>query len=284
MGKRMKWRLIQSGHQDGYTNMAIDEAMFALAGKRHMPPTLRLYGWDPPAISLGYFQTIGISMSLLPSPLGGEGMGEGEISRKVEEIRRDKGIDIVRRLTGGGAILHDQELTYCLVAPLKGSVIPADVSGSYDLICRAVIDGLQALGIDVQTRSDAAARSGNRAVSKQREPFFCFARPSKYDIVYKGKKLVGSAQRRKNGILLHHGSILLDGEQNPETSIGVNSTLGRQVGFKEISKNIGRGFGRELSIELIPCELTKKEWELSQHLIKTKRKDKGTVSKRGENQ
>lgn len=247
----MRWRLIQSGYLDGYTNMALDEAIFTLMATGHTPPTLRLYGWRPPAISIGYFQ-------------------------KLEEIKLAKKIDLVRRLTGGGAILHGQELTYCLVATLKDATIPKDISASYKVICRAIMRGLQALGIAAQIRGDEFLANpagysqsngvSNRTVSKEREPFFCFDRPSKDDIIYKGKKLMGSAQRRKNGILLHHGSILLN-EQNLESSTSVNSILGKKIGFEELSKNIAEGFEKELSIKLFPSELTGEESKLSRQLV-----------------
>lgn len=247
----MKWRLIQSGHLDGYTNMAIDEAMFNLRIAKGVsddtPPTLRLYGWSPPAISIGYFQ-------------------------EIEGIKLEKKIDIVRRLTGGRAILHDQELTFCLVVSLNDSIILEDVSASYNIICRAIIEGLQGLGIDAQIRGDGTSvgsqlgKEKNRTVSRKIEPFFCFDHPSKYDIIYKGKKLVGSAQRRKKGVVLHHGSILLD-SQNLEGSTSINSILGRKISFEELSQNIIHGFEKELLIKLITGSLTEDELKLSQELV-----------------
>ena len=255
----MKWRLINSGHLDGYTNMAIDEAMFTLCAANCIPPTLRLYEWEPPAISVGYFQ------SPLNPPLVRGGVGR---------------IDIVRRLTGGGAILHDKELTFCLVTILKDSIIPEDVSASYNTICGAVINGLQSLGIDTRIRGNgnaAVPRAGAKADLPQQkssplvpQPFFCFARPSKYDIIFEGKKLVGSAQRRKHGIFLHHGSILMD-EQNLDGSISINSIAGRKVGLEELSRNIARGFEEELPVDLVPGELTEEELELSQQLAIAKK-------------
>lgn len=260
----MKWRLINSGYLDGYTNMAIDEAMFTLCSANCIPPTLRLYGWEPPAISIGYFQ------SPLNPPL----------------VRGVGGIDIVRRLTGGGAIFHDKELTFCLVTVFKDSIIPEDVSASYNTICGAVINGLQTLGIDARIRGNGNAAAASvvakadlpqQKSSSVPQPFFCFARPSKYDIVFKDKKLVGSAQRRKNGFLLHHGSILLGDQYLENTgyhngSTSINSILDRKVEFEELSKNVIQGFKKELSIDLIPGELTEEELELSRKLIVNKKK------------
>lgn len=245
----MKWRLLNSGYNNGYMNMAVDEAMFTLAGDgRTAFSSLRLYGWSPPAISTGYFQN-------------------------AEQARLEKKIDVVRRLTGGGAILHDKELTFCLVTVLGNSPVPENVSSSYEVISHAVINGLKTLGIDARIRGSGNSVKSSSKVSVRKEAFFCFSRPSKYDIVYDGKKLAGSAQRRKNGVLLHHGSILIDG-QNPEGSISVNSVLGREIGMEELSGNIISGFESELSIELVEGELTKEEIELSLELSENKRRTK----------
>ncbi len=235
----MKWRLIRSGFLNGYTNMAIDEVMFIHKITQDVPSTLRLYGWDPPAISIGYFQ-------------------------KAEDIKFDKKIDIVRRMTGGGAILHDKELTFCLVAPIKNSVIPEKVFNSYNAICQAIVNGLTFLGINAQIRGKVKT-----SLSKNNQPFFCFSRPSSSDILFKGKKLVGSAQRRKNGILMHHGSILLD-DQNLNGATSINAILQREIKFEEISNAIIQGFEKEFSIKLVPSDLTECETKLSRQLEKTK--------------
>ena len=220
--------------------MAIDEAMFAYNMSHNTAPTLRLYGWNPPAISIGYFQ-------------------------KTEDIKLDKKIDIVRRMTGGGAILHDRELTFSLVASIKNSSIPEKVSDSYNVICQAIVNGLAFLGINAQIRGKV-----KNPLSKNNQPFFCFSNPSSSDIVFKGKKLVGSAQRRKNGTLMHHGSILLD-DQNLDGAISVNTILGREVKFEEIGNAIIQGFEQEFSTKLVPADLTYDEITLSSQLEKTKR-------------
>ena len=248
MDKTVKWRLLDSGYDNGYMNMAVDEAMFTLAGDgRTAFSSLRLYGWSPPAISTGYFQN-------------------------VEQVWLEKKIDVVRRMTGGGAILHDKELTFCLVTVLGNSSIPEDVSSSYEVISRAVINGLKILGIDARVRGRENSVKSSSKTSARKQAFFCFSRPSKYDIVFDGKKLAGRAQRRKTGTLLHHGSILIGGG-NPEGSISINSILGREVGMEELAGNIISGFESELSIELIEGELTKEEIELSLELSENKRRN-----------
>ena len=255
--------------------MAIDETMFNLCGaNRGTPPTLRLYGWNPPAISIGYFQSpitpsLAKGQSLLPPLSRGEQRGNcSPLVRGVEEI------DVVRRLTGGGAILHNEELTFCLVTSLKDSIIPEDVSASYNMISLAVISGLQALGIAARMRGKESAETtlaapGGKPACRQEQAFFCFSRPSKYDIVFEGRKLVGSAQRRKNGLLLHHGSILLD-EQNLNGSISVNSILGRKVKMEELGRYVADGFEKEFSASLIPGKLTQQELKLSRQLAMNK--------------
>ena len=211
-------------------------------------------------------------------------------------MRHDR-VDIVRRLTGGGAILHDKELTFCLVTALEDSIIPEQVPDSYNMICRAVINGLQILGIDAQIRgsentgvtsagaqaylprqksSSIPTKTERDTLHSCNQPFFSFARPSKYDIVFNGKKLVGSAQRRRHGILLHHGSILI-GEQNLDGSTSINSIIGRKVTMEELSKNIAIGFEKELSMDLVPCKLTEEELELSQQLAIAKKRGKFSV-------
>ncbi|MCK5595213.1 lipoate--protein ligase family protein [bacterium] len=242
MGKIVKWRLIRSGHLNGYINMAVDEAMFTcnMSQNTSAPTTLRLYGWNPPAISIGYFQ-------------------------KTEDIKLDKKIDVVRRMTGGGAILHDRELTFSLIAPIKNSSIPEKVSDSYNVICQAIVNGLAFLGINAQIRGKVKT-----SLSKNHQPFFCFNSPSPSDVVFKNKKLVGSAQRRKNGTLMHHGSILLD-DQNLNGAISINTILGREIKFEEISNAVIQGFEKEFSTKLVPANLTCDEIALSRRLEKTKR-------------
>jgi len=276
MGKSrmIKWRLIQSGHQDAYTNMAIDEAMFILTAAGDILPTLRLYGWDPPAISIGYFQEMPVTPSdnKTIQSLTGQKKETGVLENKHAAANK-KNIDVVRRLTGGGAILHDKELTYCLVAGLKDSVIPENIPDSYGFISEAVISGLRSLGVYAQMRGSQTG-AGKKKISGKtspgtKEPFFCFDRSSKYDIIYNNKKISGSAQRRKDGVLLHHGSILLD-KENPGTSISINSVLGREIGFEELAQNVIDSFEKKLSVNFMPGELTPDEKKLTRELIKTK--------------
>jgi len=148
-------RLIIDKAKDAYTNMAIDEAIM-----KSKTPTFRLYQWNPSAVSIGYFQSL-----------------EAEV-----DVNACKGIDIVRRITGGGAVYHDQELTYSIIIP--ETMTKSDIIKSYEQICGTVVNALKQLNIDAQ--------------------FIPIN-----DIISNGKKISGSAQTRKQGMVLQHGTILL---------------------------------------------------------------------------
>ncbi len=233
MGRKKAWRLIESGYLDAYTNMAIDEAIFTMREKLGLPATLRFYGWKPAAVSIGYFQKI-------EDP-------------SLEEYKRQK-LTIVRRFTGGGAILHRREITYCLTCSTNEFPAFTDIKKTQKLVHEAIILGLQNLGINAELE---------RKETKRPDPYFCFVSPSKYDLVEDGRKIVGSAQRRKNKASFQHGSILMDNKITPE----------RREEKKERGKIIQSlilGFEMKLGIRLLPGWLTKEEVKLSQGLRKVK--------------
>ena len=152
-----KIRLLETGYNTAALNMAIDEALMESIGQM---PVLRIYGWQPPAVSIGYFQSIKEEVDL----------------EKCNEI----GIDVVRRLTGGGAVLHEFELTYSFIT----KQYPRNIMESYRWICEAIVISINRLGFDAS-----------------------FVPLN--DIAVKGKKVSGSAQTRRNGVLLQHGTLLL---------------------------------------------------------------------------
>jgi len=179
---RYQWRLIIDPPMTGRANMEKDlELMEEVAGGE-CPPTLRLYRWNPPALSLGYFQD------------------ENEVA-DIAACRR-AGIDLVRRPTGGRAVLHCDELTYSIIVPEvhpfidRGSVLEA-----YRSISRGLVTALNLAGI---TASLTPEKEGQANLA----PGSCFDTPSAYEIQVQGKKVIGSAQLRRDGILLQHGAIL----------------------------------------------------------------------------
>jgi len=166
---------------DGPTNMARDEHLLYSEDLR--PAALRLYTWRPPTISLGYFQPCALVSGLPP------------------ELRE---LPVVRRPTGGGAILHDCEITYCLVVDDSLSVARAAPAALYRLVHSCWRDALASDGRPVEFAPDELPFPSPRG-----GPFFCFEKPGRTDLVVEGKKLLGSAQRRIPGRVLQHGSLML---------------------------------------------------------------------------
>lgn len=178
----MQMRLIRSSPQDGITNMATDQAIMEAVGDGRVLPTLRLYGWQPPCLSLGYAQS----------------------SQDVDESRlQSKGWMLVRRPTGGRAILHTDELTYSISLPQDNPLVEGDIITSYRRLTEGLQRGLEMLGLD----SESQRQPSNRANSA-----VCFETPSHYEITVAGKKLIGSAQVRRQKGVMQHGSLPLCGD------------------------------------------------------------------------
>ncbi len=178
------FRLIIDRDHDGATNMARDEAISRAVSAGAQPPTLRFYDWVPPAISLGQSQ---------------------RISSVNEAACNDAGVGIVRRATGGLAILHTDELTYSIALPITHPLAEGDVMTSYRRIADAIVEALKRLGVR-DANADRVAKE-----DKAKGPV-CFEAPSDYEVVGGGKKLVGSAQWRRVDGVLQHGSLPLVGD------------------------------------------------------------------------
>lgn len=258
----MKWRLIESGFADAATNMAVDEAMMLVHEVGLVPPTLRLYGWRPPGVSVGYFQPV-----------------QGQID--VDECRR-RGYGLVRRPTGGRAILHDDEVTYCVV--IRREMLPCrdGVMASYRYLSRGIESGLQRLGLGATLadgRADSVGSPGPGSAAA------CFAKTARCDLSLAGRKIVGSAQTRSARTILQHGSIPIT--LNPDdlfavmrtgqaarpkalAAISLSEGLGRPVTFDEVCEALVAGFQEALGVEIEPSELTPAEVELTQRLRREK--------------
>jgi lipoate-protein ligase A len=262
----MKWRSLDTGFLTGYENMAIDEAIFIGCQEKKSPPTIRIYGWTPPAISLGYFQ-------------------KAENAVDLEACRR-RGVDVVRRLSGGRSVLHHRELTYSIICregtpPLRSSVLE-----TYKTISECLITTLKGLGLDVQW---VASREKHAAAQEKDKTVSCFSSPSWYEITVEGKKICGSAQKRGDGVLLQHGSLLIEydpellaevlvskkGEEEFLTEIrtsttAINQHLSQKVDFDQLKKLVLKGFKDQLKISLTPGEFSEYESHLKDHLLKGK--------------
>jgi lipoyl(octanoyl) transferase len=180
-----EWRFIDTGPLDGPTNMALDEALLACFDPARSQPVLRLYGWSPPAFSVGKFQQAGDVLDL-------------------DRCSRE-GVAVVRRVTGGGCIFHDDELTYSIICSPEHISGVEGVKESYRRLCGFLLLAYRKLGLSPAFAVDSAPEHERLG---RRTPL-CFAGREEYDITIHGRKLGGNAQRRTRGIIFQHGSIPL---------------------------------------------------------------------------
>ncbi|MHA1770476.1 MAG: lipoate--protein ligase family protein [Candidatus Thorarchaeota archaeon] len=229
-------------------NMAIDEAIMLAMRDGKAPPTLRIYRWQPSAVSIGVFQ----------------GMEE-----EVDvDFCREHGIDVVRRVTGGGAVYHDYdgEITYSIILPQGHRLVPSDIIESYEILCKGIVVALEQLGIDAQFHPIN-------------------------DIVTGGKKISGNAQTRRYGTVLQHGTTLmgLDVEKMfsilkvPKEKISdkmikdvkqrvtsIRDMLGRDVEMRELRDALVEGFSTALGVKLVAGHLSETERQTAEELARTK--------------
>ena len=223
-------RLLVDPAMGAAANMARDQALLDAAGAG-AAPVLRFYRWSPAAISLGYFQPID--------------------DWRRESLSR---LDLVRRPTGGGAILHDDELTYSLAVPADWPIVQHRPTRLYKLAHRAIRDTLNALGLDAPADFHPGPEQGN----SRRGPFFCFARRHRMDLLIGGDKVVGSAQRRAAGAILQHGSIILR-RLPPQPCTGVNDHLAAPVTPAALIDAIAPAMARVLEVELVSSQYSDAE-------------------------
>jgi lipoyl(octanoyl) transferase len=252
-----RWRLLDDGAAAGAWNMAVDEALLETVAAGSSPPTLRFYGWSPPCVSLGYFQ-------------------------RFEVIDLDacaaQGVDVVRRPTGGRAILHDAELTYSVALPATVLGEDAGVLASYHRISRALQAGLASLGV----ATTMAPPSPNPTTAEHGPA--CFDRPSAHEILLYGRKLVGSAQVRRGPAVLQHGSLLIE-PRTERLVLCLKATPGDKarldaavIGLADVGlSDLGavraallRGFEREFGAAIAPGRLSTGEHEQAARLASLK--------------
>jgi lipoate-protein ligase A len=247
---RESWRLLPVCTASGASNMALDQAMLESAADAGFPPTLRFYRWSPPAISIGRFQSLD-DLDL--------------------EACANEGIEVTRRPTGGKCILHLDDFTYSITLP-RGSTIPDGVVEAYTMICRGILAALEELGLTAAIQSHEA--DDYRGVKGA-----CFSATTHADLEVAGRKLCGSAQVRRNGCILQHGSIHLEDhsgtlfgmlrfDSDEERACALESyrmrciTLrdsGSTSTWEEVAASFVKGFRKSFRVEIEECGPSSKE-------------------------
>lgn len=257
------WRLLITPPLDGPTNMAIDEAILHAVAKGSSLPTLRLFQWQPPAISLGYNQSW----------------------REIDVTAVDRlGYGWTRRATGGRAILHIDEATYSLIIPQSDPRIEGGIMASYRVLSLGLLRGLQRLGVEAM-QADREGTVARRKAARKLGPV-CFDTPNRYEIIWQDKKLIGSAQLRRKQTVLQHGTLPLFGridriidvlrfsdterEQQrrllPNRATTLETALGRTLDFEAVVEALAQGFAETLNVTFISAPLTAREQELTEQL------------------
>ncbi|MDK4079650.1 biotin/lipoate A/B protein ligase family protein [Staphylococcus pseudintermedius] len=249
------WHFMNTGSHHPYYNMALDEALLYFVSRGEIDPVVRFYTWNPPTLSIGYFQ---------------------RLSKEIDiEKVKEKGYGLVRRQTGGRGVLHDKELTYSVIVPEAHPDMPQTVTEAYRVISGGLLEGFKSLGFDAHF---AVPRSKEeREKLKQPRSSVCFDAPSWYELVVEGKKIAGSAQTRQKGVILQHGSILQDvdiddlfdmfifknerlkakmKEAFVEKAVAINDLSNETITLAQMEVAFKEGFKKALDIEFKPLELT----------------------------
>ena len=254
--EKEKWAFIDSGNCSPGYNMAMDEKLMHWHSEGRIPPVIRFYGWNPATLSIGYFQ-----------------QSEKEINlQKVKE----SGIGFVRRATGGRAVLHEHELTYSVIVSENHENIPVNVTEAYRVISEGLLKGFQHLGF--HSYFSVPATEAERQKLRDPKSAICFDAPSWYELVVEGKKIAGSAQTRQQGIVLQHGAILMDLDQDKlfdlfqykdeeaklkmmasfrDKAVAIHDLSDRRFSIGEIKSAFRSGFEEGLHIQLCDYQLTR---------------------------
>jgi len=259
-----QWRLLITPPARGAWNMALDESILEHIGRGESIPTLRLYAWEPACLSLGHAQPF----------------ADVDVNRL-----QARGWEVVRRITGGRAILHTDELTYSIIAPNDEPVIAGTVLQAYNRLAQALLLAVKNLELTVEMQEFKL--SDNPSSSNP----VCFEVPSTYEITVDGKKLIGSAQARKKEGVLQHGSLPLTGDlaricealvfenesERAEASkrllaraATVESALGRALGWETAAQAFIHAFEAQLGLSLKRGGLSESESKRTDELVKEK--------------
>ena len=264
------WRILNTGVGSPAWNMAVDEAIRDGMLEGTSPATVRFYDWSPATVSIGYHQ---------------------EADKEIDQrLLAGQGWGFVRRPTGGRAVLHRDEVTYAVVAPIEGD-LGGGVNDSYAAISEALAEGLQLLGVQAELQRGSLSAASQRQTANP-----CFSSTSRYELSVNGCKIVGSAQMRKEGVLLQHGSILLVHDQSAmawllpglddgrrkrveqylqRKTVSISQAAGHAVSYEKAVEALMDGFRRRwadvrfaVATELLPSERVRAE-ELARERYET---------------
>lgn len=256
------WRLINSGFQTGAMNMALDEALLHSVANGESLPVLRFYRWQPATVTLGYAQSVTADLDL--------------------DICRQAGLDVVRRSTGGRAVLHDHELTYAVIAPLNAGLFGNSVLDCYRVISKVLQETLRQLGLPAQLVPGKPS-GGHLNTTKA----VCFSAPSQYELIIDGHKVAGSAQKRQGQAFLQHGSIPVEMDLDllgkalkigtKSATDGSLSTVGwlnkwseKPLTIAGVEAALADVFAKQLQVEWVDSEPTAKESHEAERLCAEK--------------
>ena len=244
MAEKLKiFRLLLSGHSNPYYNMALDQALIDSVSSLDSPPIFRVYGWRPCGVSFGFNQRI-------------------ENILDIDRCRAN-GIPYVRRMTGGSVILHGDDISYSVISKKESLGIKGGVLESYKIINSFLISFYKSLGLRVDYARDKDSENDLGVCSLFKE---------RYDIIYKGLKIGGNAQRRRGGVIFQHGSISLkdsgsqlkdllqeSSKSGREKSIALDKALNREIKFKEAEGLLISSFKNSFNVEFKESRLLDKE-------------------------
>ncbi|MGB2992811.1 MAG: biotin/lipoate A/B protein ligase family protein [Paenisporosarcina sp.] len=261
------WYFINSGACRPSFNMALDEALLDWHSEGLMPPIVRFYGWNPATLSIGYFQNVNKEINM-------------------EEVKKHN-LGFVRRPTGGRGVLHEHELTYSIIVSEDYPNMPATVTEAYRVLSEGLLIGFQKLGLNAYF--SVPDTDEKKSDLKNPKSAVCFDAPSWYELVVEGKKVAGSAQTRQKGVILQHGAILLDLDEDklvslfnypsedvkkrvrrglPEKAVAINRLRETPASMEECVEAFKSGFAEGLDVNLKPYFLTNEQVEYVEALEK----------------
>lgn len=266
---KKQWYFINSGPCSPAYNMALDEALLDWHSQGEIPPVIRFYEWNPATVSIGYFQQVHKDINL--------------------DAVKKQNLGFIRRPTGGRAVLHDQELTYSVIVTESYPNMPETVTEAYRVISGGILQGFRLLGLDAYFSVPETKEQLDDL--KKPKSAVCFDAPSWYELVVEGKKVAGSAQTRQKGVILQHGAILLDLNEElllsvfnfssaeakekmrrklPEKAVAMNRFVDTPFTVAQCVNAFSKGFEDALDIELIPYELTEQQTQYVEQLMQKK--------------